>query len=411
MPFDKVKIGDILTIKHGWAFKGEFFANDGDLIVVTPGNFHDKGGFKQIKGKEKFYTDTFPQDYLLSKNDLIIAMTEQADGLLGSPALVPHDNIYLHNQRIGLIKIIDDKKVNKFFIYYLFFTEELRKIIGNKSTGTKVRHTAPKSIYNIDINLPPLKIQNKIATLLSNYDNLIQNNTKRIKLLEEMAGEIYKEWFVRLRFPEYEKSKIIDGIPKKWKKQKLGDIYNTSSGGTPSRKKDEYYNGNIPWIKTGELKNIFVLDTKESITEDGLNNSSAKLFKKDTVIIAMYCAMPYISILMESSSTNQACCALLPKKSFLKYSFSYFFIKHAQLGLIQHAHGAAQQNLSQEIVSEYKVIFPTEDVVVKYINLVQSNFDEIKVLMKKNRILKQTKDLLLPRLMSGKLDLENIEIL
>jgi len=195
MKWEKVKLGDIFQIKHGWAFKGEYFSNEGELIIVTPGNFFEQGGFKQVAGKEKFYLGDFPPEFLLKKDDVIIAMTEQGPGLLGSPALVPSDEKYLHNQRIGLIYNIDIKRVIPKFIYRLFFTSTVRNEIFGSATGTKVKHTAPKRIYEIQINLPPLPTQRKIANILSAYDDLIENNSKRIKLFEEKAELIYKSEF------------------------------------------------------------------------------------------------------------------------------------------------------------------------------------------------------------------------
>jgi len=147
MKWEKVKIGELFQIKHGWAFKGEYFSNEGELIIVTPGNFYEGGGFRQVGGKEKFYTGDFPQEFLLKKNDVIIAMTEQGPGLLGSPALVPADEKYLHNQRIGLINEIDNTRIDKEFIYRLFYTAIVRNEIFGSATGTKVKHTAPKRIY------------------------------------------------------------------------------------------------------------------------------------------------------------------------------------------------------------------------------------------------------------------------
>lgn len=100
----EIKLGEICSIKHGWAFKGEFFTDKGERIVVTPGNFFEQGGFRLQIGKEKFYSADFPKEYLLKKDDLVIAMTEQGEGLLGSPALIPTDYKFLHNQRIGLFQ-------------------------------------------------------------------------------------------------------------------------------------------------------------------------------------------------------------------------------------------------------------------------------------------------------------------
>ncbi len=107
MSWQEISLGEAVRVKHGFAFKGEFFSNQGALLVVTPGNFLESGGFRERLGKERFYTADFPEDYLLEKGDLIVAMTEQGEGLLGSAARVPSSEKYLHNQRIGLVKITD----------------------------------------------------------------------------------------------------------------------------------------------------------------------------------------------------------------------------------------------------------------------------------------------------------------
>lgn len=192
MKWEKVKLGELFQIKHGWAFKGEYFSNEGELIIVTPGNFNEAGGFRQVAGKEKYYLGEFPNDFLLKKNDLVIAMTEQGEGLLGSPALIPSDGKYLHNQRIGLIQNVDVRRAALRYLYYLFFTPTVRAPIFGSATGTKVKHTAPRRIYDIQVQLPAVNIQHKIATILSAYDDLIENNLKRIKLLEEQAFLRYK---------------------------------------------------------------------------------------------------------------------------------------------------------------------------------------------------------------------------
>lgn len=127
---NRMKLGEILSVKHGWAFKGEYFAEDGEQSILTPGNFFEKGGFKPNNGKERYYTGTYPKEYLCHKGDLIVAMTQQAEGLLGSTALVPENNKYLHNQRIGLITC-DEKRLNKLFAYYLFMTKSVREQLKN----------------------------------------------------------------------------------------------------------------------------------------------------------------------------------------------------------------------------------------------------------------------------------------
>jgi type I restriction enzyme S subunit len=198
------RLGDLLEIKHGFAFLGEHFAVEGTHIVLTPGNFFDEGGFKHKGDKEKWYSGPIPSDYVLKKDDLIIAMTEQAEGLLGSSAIIPQSGLYLHNQRLGLVQVRDSQQVDKHFIYYLFNSKPVRQQIRGSASGTKIRHTAPSRIADVKVNVPAAPIQRRIAGILSAYDELIENSQRRIKILESMARALYREWFVHFRFPGHE---------------------------------------------------------------------------------------------------------------------------------------------------------------------------------------------------------------
>ena len=174
---EKHRLGEYLTVKHGWAFKGEYFEEEGEQCILTPGNFYEKGGFKPNSGKERYYSGSYPEEYLCKKGDLIVAMTQQADGLLGSTAIVPEDNKYLHNQRIGLITC-DSEKINPLFAYYIFMTKSVRQQLERTSSGTKVKHTSPERIYDVEVEIPDLLSQKKIANLLMCLDNKINNNIK-----------------------------------------------------------------------------------------------------------------------------------------------------------------------------------------------------------------------------------------
>jgi type I restriction enzyme, S subunit len=220
------RLGDYISVKHGFAFKGEFFDEPGDLLVVTPGNFHEEGGFKLRPGKDRFYKAPFPEEFLLSKGDIIVAMTEQAEGLLGSSAFIPADNGFLHNQRLGLVQFIGDKVADPAFFYYLFNSPGVRAQIRATATGAKVKHTAPKRIEAVTARIPDLIEQQEIGGLLLSHDKTIENNTRRIALLEEAARLIFKEWFVYLRFPDHEKVKVVDGVPEGWQRTKIGFLLN-----------------------------------------------------------------------------------------------------------------------------------------------------------------------------------------
>lgn len=197
----RYKLGDILTVKHGFPFKGEYFSSNGKYIVLTPGNFYEQGGFKYTQGKEKYYLGESPAEYICSKGDLIVAMTEQTRGLLGSTAIVPEDDLYLHNQRIGLIKF-DTSVVDKNYLNYLFRVSWVRSQLESSASGTKIKHTSPERICDVKIHLPPLSEQRKIGSLLSFIDNKIALNNRVNATLEAMAKTLYDYWFVQFDFPD-----------------------------------------------------------------------------------------------------------------------------------------------------------------------------------------------------------------
>lgn len=194
----------------------------------------------------------------------------QPNSMVGRCCRNLDDTIYLLNQRAG--KIIPNKSVDKDFLYYVFRLPSIQYAIANRAYGGANQvNVSPKDVMGIKFDIPDITIQKKIADVLNAYDSLIQNNNKRIHLLEQMAENLYKEWFVRFRFPEYEDVEFEDGMPKGWVREKIGIHYNTCSGGTPSRTHEEYYaDGTIPWVKTGEIKDNIIIHTDECITEEGI---------------------------------------------------------------------------------------------------------------------------------------------
>jgi len=224
-------LGKAMHVKHGFAFKGEHFTSDGKYMVLTPGNFLEGGGFREREGKERFYDGEFPNAYLLEQSDLIIAMTEQGEGLLGSTARVPANDRYLHNQRLGLVDRLDERLLNKRFVYWLLNTGTVRAQLRGSATGTKVRHTAPERIYKVLVSVPSsVEMQAEIAAVLDSFDDLIETNRRRIALLEESARLLYREWFVDLRFPGHELVKRINGLPVGWALQNLYDVADLKMG-------------------------------------------------------------------------------------------------------------------------------------------------------------------------------------
>jgi len=168
------ELGEFFEIKHGFAFDGKFFEPSGEYILMTPGHFNEEGGFRDQGEKTKYYTGEIPEDYLLAKDDLVVAMTEQKPGLLGSAAFVPEDDRYLHNQRLGLIVDLDTKRLSKRFLFNVFNTPHLRVEVAKTSTGSKVKHTSPTKLRAIKVGIPPtLKEQEEIATALATTERKV----------------------------------------------------------------------------------------------------------------------------------------------------------------------------------------------------------------------------------------------
>ena len=164
--WEENELGSLIGIKHGYAFKSQYFTSAGDYVLLTPGNFHERGGFRDRGNKQKYYTGPVPEDFVLREDSMLVAMTEQARGLLGSAIFVPESGRFLHNQRLGLIEFKGQIKIDAKFLYHFFNATSTRDAIESGAVGTKVLHTSPKKILKIKISLPPLVEQKAIVKKL-----------------------------------------------------------------------------------------------------------------------------------------------------------------------------------------------------------------------------------------------------
>lgn len=187
-------------IKHGFAFDGSRFRSGGDYVLLTPGHFSEQGGFRDQGDKTKYYIGEFDQQYLLKAGDLLVAMTEQKPGLLGSAVILPAGRRYLHNQRLGLIVQLNEDRLTKGFLYHLLNFEPVRAEISLTSTGSKVKHTSPSRIGAVVAQVPPVDEQREIVGILDAFDRKIDLHRRKRTVLDElfkallhklMTGEIH----------------------------------------------------------------------------------------------------------------------------------------------------------------------------------------------------------------------------
>lgn len=383
MSWAEVTVGKLVDIRHGFAFKGEHFANSGRYIVLTPGNCENVGGFRSRGNKEKWYSADVPDGYLLNEGDLLVVMTDLVNTapMLGGSFLIPEDDKYLHNQRLGLVKILDENSTSKRFLYYIFNTHGYRGQIRGSASGATVRHTSPSRIKDCLVRIPKDRSeQDRIAAILAAYDDLIENNRRRVLLLEDAARQLYKEWFVRFRFPGHEHIKIIDGLPKGWERLPLGDVLTLQRGfDLPAADRNE---GAVPvYGSTGIL---------------GFHDVA----KVDAPMI----------ITGRSGSLGQVCFASVPcwplntalwVREFKRVSpwFSFFLL--SEMGLEKFNGGASVPTLDRKVAHAALVILPSKLHLEAFDEVAKRSFELIDNLNSQIAALTKARDHLLPKLMSG----------
>ncbi len=407
-------MSDLFKVKHGFAFDGKYFSSEGEYILLSPGNFHDAGGFK-LKDKEKYFTGEIPEDYVLSKGDLLVAMTEQAEGLLGSSALIPSGNRFLHNQRLGLITDWDAAEIDLRFLYYLFNTSEVRAQIRASATGTKVRHTSPSRIGEVRVAIPGLGTQRKIATLLSAYDVLIENNARRITILEEMAQSLYREWFVEFRFPGHEKARFIDSplgkIPAGWEVAPVNRMIGLGKDGLkPESFPEEIFaHYSLPEFDKSQLPSH----------ENGVSIQSNKFYVKDECVLLskLNPRIPRVwlttNVRHVRSVASTEFLVAVPQNGVSR-QFVYCMFRdeafHSRFASLASGTSTSHQRVKPPDFMAMSAVWPPLDAVESFTNRVTPLLRLVQNHRLRNRNLRTTRDLLLPKLMSGQVDVEDLDI-
>lgn len=402
MMWRDLTLGEALKVKHGFAFKGEFFAPEGLLMVVTPGNFLEQGGFRVRLGKERFYTGEFPDDYVLSMGDLIVAMTEQGEGLLGSTARIPESQKYLHNQRIGLIQIVNHQLLDAKFLYWLFNSRTVREQLRGSSTGTKVRHTAPERIYKVRVRVPAADAQLRIATVLDRYDALIETNYRRIALLEESARLLYREWFVDLRFPGYSLTHNRDELPQGWAIRPLGEVVTVNGVSLGSHDKPE----EIRYIDIAAVETGIVLGVTKMPYVDAPGRARRKVQHGDVIWSCVrpnrrsYALLwqPHADILVSTGF------AVLTAHG-VPFSYLYFATTSDEFVayLTNRATGAAYPAVKARDFEEAPLLCPGPEELQAFHEMCRPVLELGSTLISQNAQLTEARDALLPKLMSGEI--------
>jgi type I restriction enzyme S subunit len=402
------KLGDLVLIKHGWPFKSEYMAEDDAErpVVVGIGNFEYSGGFRFQSTAIKIYTGDYPKEFVLKPGDILLVMTCQTAGgeILGIPGRIPGDGrIYLHNQRMGKVIIKNKKEVDINFLYHLFLTFEFNRHLVATATGTKILHTAPERIASFNFLLPPLSTQRTIANILAAYDDLIENNLQRITILEETAQMLYHEWFVNFHFPGHEQVKMVESelgrIPEEWEVKKLGALSAITMGQSPS---SQYYNDKkegLPFHQgVTDFGRYFPSDRIYCTTENRIAGSGDILFSVRAPVGRINIADKRIIIgrglaAIRSTTGNQ---------TFLFWQLKELFQKEDLIG-----NGSIFKSVTKEDVHSINILRPPDSIITQFEGIALDIITKIKNTSGKTIELRQARDQLLPKLISGQIDVSS----
>jgi len=449
------KVSDLLSIKHGFAFKGEYFTEEEtEYQLTTPGNFSISGGFQDIK--PKYYDGPIPSDYVLSPGQIIVTMTDlsKKSDTLGFAAVIPNDEkTWLHNQRVGLIQIHDLEACNPVFINYLFRTHEYRSWVIGSATGTTVKHTSPSRITSYEFLLPPLSEQKAIAHILGSLDDKIELNRQMNETVEAMAQALFKSWFVdfdpvidnallagkaipellkeraELRqaqldsgkakanseindlFPsEFEFTEDLGWIPKGWSVKSFSHLANLDTTSVKPSLEPE---------KIWEHYSIPAFDVDESPVFDLGETIKSNKYKVDKNAILVSKLNPETERIwwVDIGDEDSAICStefmqFIPKKvGHRGYIYNLVRSYPFQVEILSRVTGStgSRQRAQPKSVAEIAVVIPNTELIDKFSEISDNLKSKVSGNISQNTKLAKLRDTLLPKLMSGELRIADAE--
>ena len=332
------------------------------------------------------------------RNDILYSVV----GSFGIPVIIKGNDRFAFQRHIAILRP-DPTKVIPDYLFYIMKTYEFYMQADSVAIGAAQRTISLTSLRNMTVELPSMDVQKKIATTLSRYDSLIDNYQKQIKLLEEAAQRLYKEWFVNLRFPGHENTKIVDGVPEGWEKKRLSDIGNVITGKTPSTSHKEYYGGTIPFITIPDMHGLFP-ENSQYLTDVGANMQAKKFIPKGSIIVSCIGTAGLVCIAKEICQTNQQINSLILNDIEL-LGYMYFTL----CGLKGHlnnigSNGATMTNVSKSKFESIETMIPTTRLYKEFNDICSTIFNTIKSLSTQLRLLTESRDRLLPKLLSGEIE-------
>lgn len=410
-----IPLGDIAEFHNGINFDKSSFGSGIKIIGVS--DFQDflypnYSSLDEVNPKGIVH-----KEHLLEENDILFVRSNGNRQLIGRSLFLKNLREPLTHSAFTIRARFTSKATSPKFYFYLFRSSLIRDVLSNQGSGTNISNLNQDILSKLPVPFPTLVTQQKIAAILSAYDDLIENNTRRIKILEEMAQAMYREWFVNFRFPGHEGVRIVESelgpVPEGWEVQTVEKTFEILGGGTPSTKVQEYWkSGEINWYSPVDLTaagTMFIENSGNKINELGLKKSSARLFPAFSVMMTSRATLGVISINTTEACTNQGFITCIPNAKFPLYLL-YHWLKENVGYLISLGTGSTFKEITKGTFKTVQLVVPQPNVAIQFEKIVEPLAAQILCLQRKNANLRRTRDLLLPKLISGKIDVSDLNI-
>ena len=409
MIYKEEVLGNYINILSGFAFKTKDFVDVGIPIIKIKNICPPYVSLEDLTYVSK-ETGEKQKKFMLSYDDVLIAMTgshiNQWASVVGRVARVKYTEKTLLNQRVGKITVKENADADLDYIYYFLSQDKVKVQLAAKAGGTANQaNISATHIQELVFPCPNIETQIRISNILKNYDDLIENNKKQIKLLEEAAERLYREWFVDLHFPGHEDVKIVDGVPEGWKKHKISEFGEIITGKTPSTTKEQYYGGNIPFVKIPDMHNcVYPIVTESTLTTEGANTQKNKFIPKNGIMVSCIATVGLVNIAIEPCQTNQQINSIVLHDEQDLY-YTYFTMKRLK-ALLEGvgSNGATMTNVNKTKFGNLEVLYPSNNLRKDYFDYCKPIFEKIYALSIGVHKLSQVRDGLLPKLMSGEIE-------
>lgn len=397
------KIGDIAQLRQGLQISSKL------RIQEKKENYIPLLKITDLPSRQfSEYVTNIPENYIASKEDIIYTRTGQVGLVYTDVEGCVHNNCFK--------VIFDYNKFDKYYMYYYLKSNRVEQYANNIATGSVQKDLTHTAFNTCKVGYPTLQEQKKIGKILFDLDNKIEVNNKINQRLEDMAQSIFKHWFVDFEFPN-EKGKpykssggeMVESelgmIPKGWEVKKIKDFGEVITGKTPSTKKEENYGDRYPFITIPDMHNsMYINKTVRYLSEEGNNVQSKKLIPKDSLIVSCIATVGLVSINTVESHTNQQINSIVPNnKELLPYLYFDVKSKSEYLNLLGSS-GTTTKNVNKTSFENIKLLYPNEKILHKYYNTVQNVFIKSKKNIIENERLIDLRDALLPKLMSGDIE-------